>query len=157
MSMSHVSVCLCVSSRKLCFRVDWSPLVKDCIANIGISLDIFGTLLFRWFSGLWLLDLVTGNMRHATHDMWHMALDMWYLSRNMWHITYFLFLFFTFCLFWYLWYYPHTSRHLVSPVCRFFLLPQIKLRCLLRALDFQHVNWAPWTIYNPKVSSPMQP
>ena len=43
------SVCECVSSQKTRFPVDWGLLVEECIAYIGIPLDIFRFLLFQYF------------------------------------------------------------------------------------------------------------
>ena len=40
-------VCVCEPSQKPTFLVDWRLLVKECIAYIGIPLDIFECLSFQ--------------------------------------------------------------------------------------------------------------
>ena len=40
-------LCLSVPSGKTHFLVDWRFLVKDCIANIGIPVDLLEYLLFQ--------------------------------------------------------------------------------------------------------------
>ena len=42
-------ICVFVPSRNTLFLVDWTLLVKERIANIGIPLDIIGFLLFHRF------------------------------------------------------------------------------------------------------------
>ena len=47
MLVSRLYVCLCVPLRKTRFPVDWRLLVKECIANISVPLNVFG-----FFAGL---------------------------------------------------------------------------------------------------------
>ena len=49
-----LGICLCVyvisvPLGKICFLMNWSILVKECITNIGIPLDISGVLCFLDF------------------------------------------------------------------------------------------------------------
>ena len=61
--MSHVSAFLSVPLRKPRFQVDWILLVKECIANIGIPLDIFKFLAFQCFFCVWTFFWVLGSLR----------------------------------------------------------------------------------------------
>ena len=58
---------------------------------------------------------------HMTHDTWHMTYDMWHVTCDTWLMKKKIrkkVLSVCFCLFWYQWYYPHTSTDSVSLVCR---------------------------------------
>ena len=57
-------VCLPVPLQKTHFPVDWRLLVEEQIAYIGIPLDVFGFLLFRFFFGFrifWVLGSLQFN------------------------------------------------------------------------------------------------
>ena len=59
-----------------------------------------------------LLNLISKSLSLQNTICW------WQVTHGMWHMTFSLiFLFFSFGICWYWYYYPHTSRFLVSPVC----------------------------------------
>ena len=90
--------------------------------NLPPKTDIFVTKLDLTTKRLkiWILLNVTCGTKHMTPHTWDMTLDT----------LYFFSLFICFCLFWYLFYYPHKLRDLVFPVCR-----------ICNALNWTHKNW----------------
>ena len=84
------------------FLVDWGLLVKGCIANIGIPLDIFSffcnsndfwvlkSLLFFWSLQNSLLCIV-GEVAECfflvTGDRWQMTDDRWHVTHYKWQMT----------------------------------------------------------------------
>ena len=91
-------VCVCVTSRKIRFQMDWRPLGKERISNFGIPQNAFEFLLFQWFLGFWVfanqpIVHTWGVSRkngcscrcwrywHFTHDTWHMY-DTWHVTHD---------------------------------------------------------------------------
>ena len=76
---------------------------------------------------------MTQNTLHMTCDMWHITLFTWYLTPE----NYFFFFFFFKKKLWILlyWcYYPHRTRHSVSPVCGIFRCMSHLLKCLCNSV-----------------------
>ena len=95
-----------------------SPRILFSSCNVcELSVCVFVPLLVHicgealW---LWLLALVTGDAWHAIDYMWHVTKEIFFFFSSCFSVR--------FCLFWYRCYYPHTSRDLVSPVCRIFYM-----------------------------------
>ena len=103
------NVCVCAIA-ETCFLVDWKLLFKECIATIGIPLDIFGFLLFQWLFAFWIFlggfgslqtsllcimeELAGGgyvavavSVSERVSDSWKETRDMWHWTHDTWHMT----------------------------------------------------------------------
>ena len=119
-------------------------LVTECIANIGIPLEIFGFWQFQWFFMfkivwvLWSLQTsllcIVGVLERGgsvsvavgvsdrwqvTGDRLQVIVDRWQVTHDTWHKTPV-----RFCPFWYWCYYLHPSRDSLSPLCNIFSRPR---------------------------------
>ena len=99
------SVCLSINVLKPCFTVDWIHLVKECIANIDIHLDIFAVLPFQWFvlkkfqvlgSLQTCLLCIVGELAEGgsvavavsvTHETQNVKSYTWHVTCHTWHLT----------------------------------------------------------------------